>query len=114
MDQELTPQELDALRSLAKKFPRKGIRKRRFRRPKTWTIANRFLYGLMFVYDLKCADLAEAVGVSERTVNAWVFEGRIPSDENKEKVAQVLDCSVHILFNAEDIKKELRKSEESE
>lgn len=76
----------------------KGIRKKRFRRLKTWEIKNRYMLGLMFADDIKVSDLAERIGVSARTVQAWIYEGRIPKDENIEKVCEILKCPEDILF----------------
>lgn len=76
----------------------KGIRKKRFRRLKTWEIKNRYMLGLMFAEDIKVSDLAERMGVSPRSVQAWIYEGRIPKEENIEKVCEILRCPAEILF----------------
>lgn len=76
----------------------KGIRKKRFRRLKTWEVKNRYMLGLMFAEDIKVSDLAEMVGVSPRTVQAWIYEGRVPNIENIEKVCKILNCPEEILF----------------
>jgi len=48
--------------------------------------------------DLKLSDFAEMVGVNPRTVQAWVFEGREPNDENREKICKLLVYPEEILF----------------
>ncbi|KAB3529255.1 helix-turn-helix domain-containing protein [Alkaliphilus serpentinus] len=76
----------------------KGIRKKRFRRLKKWEVKNRYMLGLMFADDIKVSDMAERIGVSPRTVQAWIYEGRIPKDKNIEKICKELDCPEDILF----------------
>ncbi|SCY64853.1 helix-turn-helix domain-containing protein [Alkaliphilus peptidifermentans] len=76
----------------------KGIRKKRFRRLKKWEVKNRYMLGLMFADDIKVSDMAERIGVSPRTVQAWLYEGRIPKDENIEKICKELNCPEEILF----------------
>lgn len=85
-------------RELARRYLGKGIRKKRFRRASVWKVKNRILYGLMFTEDIKVSDLADMIGVSNRTVQAWIYEGRKPSEENISKAAEILKVSPHVLF----------------
>lgn len=81
----------------------KGIRK--FKRPTTWTIQNKILYGLLFAIDMdnnqrqmKIKDFADKVGVNERTVDAWIFEGVYPKSENRQKISKLLGYPEDIIF----------------
>lgn len=89
----------------------KGEGVRRFRRPTTWTIQNKILYGLLFAIDMdnnqmemKVKDFADKIGVHERTAAAYIFEGRKPSDENIKKICELLGYPEDIIFY--DIKEE--------
>lgn len=80
-----------------------GIRK--FRRPTTWNIENKILYGLLFAIDMdnnerqmKVKDFADKVGVNERTAAAWIFEGRKPTTENRQKICELLGYPENIIF----------------
>lgn len=85
----------------------KGGSKNNFRSLKKWNVENKILYGIMYSHNLPVSDLAEIIGVSPRSVQAWLFEGEwtiyddetmvtativkieeysiIPEDEKKEK-----------------------------
>ncbi len=107
---ELSEEELKALRMISQRYLGKGIRKKRFRRKlKSWNIINRYLYGLMFSEDIKVSDMAEMVGVHERTVQRWIFEGGIPKEETKEKVSKILNAPKHVLFNEKDMEERKNK-----
>lgn len=88
----------ETLQERARRVLGKGIRKKRFRRLKSWEVKNRYMLGLMFADDIKVSDMAERLGVSPRTVQAWIYEGRIPSDKNIKKVCKELNCPEEILF----------------
>lgn len=106
----LTEEEVEVLRGISKKFLGKGIKKKRFRRKlKSWNIVNRYLYGLMFSEDIKVSDMAELVGVHERTVQRWIFEGGIPKEETMDKISEILNAPKHILFNEQDIERRKEK-----
>ncbi|OGX68658.1 MAG: hypothetical protein A2189_04155 [Paenibacillus sp. RIFOXYA1_FULL_44_5] len=75
-----------------------GVRIKRFRKPNKWHIENRILMAVLFVENIKLSQLAKQIGVSPRTVGAWVYEGRLPNQLNQEKTAQILGLPVHILF----------------
>lgn len=49
--------------------------------------------------DIKLSRLAEELGISSRSVSAWVYEGRIPSNNNIDKTCRLLGYPPHILFN---------------
>lgn len=49
--------------------------------------------------DIKLSRLAEDLGISSRSVSAWVYEGRIPSNNNIDKTCRLLGYPPHILFN---------------
>lgn len=76
----------------------KGGEKKAFRKLRTWDVENKILYGIMFSCNLKVSDLAEIIGVSARTVQAWVFEGREPKKESREKLSKLLGYPEYILF----------------
>ena len=97
MNTEVKPQ-METPSERARRVLGKGIRKKRFRRLKNWEVKNRYMLGLMFADDIKVSDLAERIGVSPRTVQAWIYEGRLPKDDNIEKVCEVLRCPEDILF----------------
>jgi len=76
----------------------KGGKKKSFRRLREWNVENKILYGIMFSLNLKISDLAKIINVSPRTVQAWVFEGRNPNEENKESLSKLLGYPEYILF----------------
>jgi transcriptional regulator with XRE-family HTH domain len=82
-----------------------GVRKPRFRSART--IMNRGLYALLLVLDIKPSELAKMVGVTSRSVAAWLYDGVRPSEKNQDTISKVLEYPVHILFpdfKFEDIK----------
>ncbi|MDP9675228.1 hypothetical protein J2W97_001211 [Paenibacillus jamilae] len=76
----------------------KGVKVPRFRKTKK-QIKNRILYSLMLSKDIKVSEMANLVGVTHRTANAWIVDGIIPADSNVEKVCSIMDYPSHILFN---------------
>jgi len=76
----------------------KGGSRKNFRRLTEWNVENRILYGILFSIDLKLSDFADKIEVNSRTAQAWVFEGREPNDENKEKICKLLGYPEEILF----------------
>lgn len=76
----------------------KGGSRKAFRRLTKWEVKNKILYGILFSYDIKLSEFAEMVGVHHRTVNRWVFEGKSPNEENREKIAKILGYPEYILF----------------
>ncbi|CAM3370535.1 helix-turn-helix domain-containing protein [Marinicrinis lubricantis] len=77
----------------------KGVRISRFRKPNSWTIQNRILMSILIVENIKLSELAKQVGVSPRTVAAWIYEGRRPSEDNQQKVADIVGLPPHIVFS---------------
>lgn len=75
-----------------------GGSRKAFRRLREWTIRNKILYGILFSYDIKLSELAEEIGVTPRTVQAWVFEGRLPNKENRAELSRILGYPEYILF----------------
>jgi transcriptional regulator with XRE-family HTH domain len=88
---------------LAPDYPRKGSKKRRIRELKKWTIINRVLYGCLLAEKWTVADLAERMKVSSRTVDGWIFEGRIPRKDRIDKLCNVFNISENLLFNEMEI-----------
>ncbi|MGF7045836.1 transcriptional regulator with XRE-family HTH domain [Paenibacillus sp. DS2015] len=88
-----------------RKYLGKGVRVKRFRKPTRCQIRNRVLLAVLMVKDIKLSKLAEELSVSSRSVSVWVYEGRIPSKKNLDKVCQYLGYPRHILFNEEVIQK---------
>lgn len=82
-----------------RKYLGKGIRVKRFRRPSRCQVRNRVLLAVLMANDIKLSQLAEELGVSSRSVSAWVYEGRVPGKKNLDKVCQFLGYPHHILFN---------------
>lgn len=76
MIEQLT--DTKSLEERARSVLSKGVRKKRFRRLKSWDVKNRFLLGLLFAEDIKISDFAGMMGVSHRAVNAWIYEGTLP------------------------------------
>lgn len=70
-----------------RKYLGKGIRVKRFRKPSRCQIRNRVLLAVLMVNDIKLSQLAEELGVSSRSVSAWVYEGRIPGKKIWTKYA---------------------------
>ncbi|MEK3866042.1 helix-turn-helix transcriptional regulator [Paenibacillus sp. FSL H7-0716] len=82
-----------------RKYLGQGVRVKRFRRPKRSQIRNRVLLAVLMAKDIKLSRLAEELGISSRSVSAWVYEGRIPSNNNIDKTCRLLGYPPHILFN---------------
>ncbi|MGV2686424.1 helix-turn-helix domain-containing protein, partial [Clostridium perfringens] len=81
-----------------RKYLGKGVRGKRFRRPTRCQIRNRVLLAVLMANDIKLSQLAEELGVSSRSVSAWVYEGRVPGKNNLEKACDYLGYPRHILF----------------
>ncbi|MFD2670361.1 helix-turn-helix domain-containing protein [Marinicrinis sediminis] len=91
----------------------KGVRISRFRRPNSWNVQNRVLMSVLIVENIKLSELAKKIGVSPRTVAAWVYEGRMPSEDNQRKVAELLGLPEHIVFAEQQGNPEIEIPEES-
>lgn len=63
--------------------------------------------GLLFSYDIKISELADAIDVTERTVQRWIYEGLKPNLENQKKVSDILKINKNILFGEISQKKEI-------
>lgn len=93
------PHKIQAWSLINRKYLGQGVRVKRFRRPKRSQIRNRVLLAVLMAKDIKLSKLAEELSVSSRSVSAWVYEGRIPSRNNLDKVCRLLGYPSHILFN---------------
>lgn len=93
------PHKIQAWSLINRKYLGQGVRVKRFRRPKRSQIRNRVLLAILMARDMKLSRLAEELSVSSRSVSAWVYEGRIPSRTNLDKVCRLLGYPSHILFN---------------
>ncbi|WP_019911874.1 helix-turn-helix domain-containing protein [Paenibacillus sp. HW567] len=93
------PHKIQAWSLINRKYLGQGVRVKRFRKPKRSQIRNRVLLAILMAKDMKLSRLAEELSVSSRSVSAWVYEGRIPSRTNLEKVCRILGYPPHILFN---------------
>lgn len=91
--------KIQAWSLINRKYLGQGVRVKRFRRPKRSQIRNRVLLAILMAKDMKLSRLAEELSVSSRSVSAWVYEGRIPSRTNLDKVCRLLGYPSHILFN---------------
>lgn len=91
--------KIQAWSLINRKYLGQGVRVKRFRRPKRSQIRNRVLLAILMAKDIKLSRLAEELSVSSRSVSAWVYEGRIPSRTNLDKVCRLLGYPSHILFN---------------
>jgi len=76
----------------------KGIEGPRWRKPKHWTIKNTQIMGQLKVREIPLSDFAESIGVNPRTVAAWIYEGRLPTEENQEKCCQYFGMPAEVLF----------------
>ncbi|SES98540.1 helix-turn-helix transcriptional regulator [Paenibacillus sp. NFR01] len=90
---------IQAWSQINRKYLGQGVRVKRFRRPKRSQIRNRVLLAILMARDIKLSKLAEELSVSSRSVSAWVYEGRIPSKVNIDKVCRLLGYPAHVLFN---------------
>ncbi|AIQ63501.1 DNA-binding protein [Paenibacillus stellifer] len=93
------PYMIQAWSLVNRKYLGKGVRIKRFRRPQKSQIRNRVLLAVLMARDIKLSRLAEELSVSSRSVSAWVYESRIPSKTNIEKVCRYLGYPQHVLFN---------------
>lgn len=91
--------KIQAWSLINRKYLGQGVRVKRFRRPQRSQIRNRVLLAILMARDIKLSRLAEELPVSSRSVSAWVYEGRIPSRKNLEKVCRYLGYPAHVLFN---------------
>jgi DNA-binding XRE family transcriptional regulator len=65
----------------------------------SWVPTNQNLYDAMIASKCSTKDLAVAVGVSQRTITRWLFEGAKPRyPERAELAANYLNTSVDELF----------------
>lgn len=92
---------IEAWSLINRKYLGKGVRVKRFRRPTRCQIRNRVLLAILMANDIKLSQLAEELGVSSRSVSAWVYEGRVPGKQNLEKACSYLGYPRHILFREE-------------
>lgn len=92
---------IEAWSLINRKYLGKGVRVKRFRRPTRCQIRNRVLLAVLMANDIKLSQLAEELGVSSRSVSAWVYEGRVPGKNNLEKACSYLGYPRHILFREE-------------
>ncbi|MFW6027103.1 MAG: hypothetical protein ACOCRX_12275 [Candidatus Woesearchaeota archaeon] len=76
----------------------KGGSKKNFRSLKKWNVENKILYGIMYSHNLPVSDLAEIIGVSPRSVQAWLFEGRMPKEKSRKKICELFDYPEDIIF----------------
>lgn len=93
------PYMIQAWSLVNRKYLGKGVRIKRFRRPQKSQIRNRVLLAVLMSRDIKLSRLAEELSVSSRSVSAWVYESRIPSKTNIDKVCRYLGYPQHVLFN---------------
>jgi transcriptional regulator with XRE-family HTH domain len=85
--------------AMAVKFGGNKVGSTHFKKSKRFVV-NRYLYGLMHVENVTIADLSNYVGVSRYTVREWIFNGRVPKNQEVvNKVCEKLDCPATILFN---------------
>ncbi|KWX88002.1 DNA-binding protein [Paenibacillus riograndensis] len=82
-----------------RKYLGQRVSVKRYSRPKRRQIRTRVLLAVLMAKDIKLSRLAEELSVSSRSVSAWVYEGRIPSRTNLDKVCRTLGYPSHILFN---------------
>lgn len=99
MPRQQEQHSIQAWSLINRKYLGKGIRVKRFRKPSRCQIRNRVLLAVLMANDIKLSQLAEELGVSSRSVSAWVYEGRVPGKKNLDKVCQFLGYPHHILFN---------------
>ena len=78
---------IEAWSLINRKYLGKGVRVKRFRRPTRCQIRNRVLLAVLMANDIKLSQLAEELGVSSRSVSAWVYEGRVPGKTTWRKPA---------------------------
>ncbi|ASA20617.1 helix-turn-helix domain-containing protein [Paenibacillus donghaensis] len=93
------PHKIQAWSLINRKYLGQGVRVKRFRRPTRSQIRNRVLLAVLMAKDMKLSRLAEELSVSSRSVSAWVYEGRIPSSNNRDKACRLLGYPAHVLFN---------------
>ncbi len=74
-------------------YPNLPIRKLR-----TWEVTNKRLYDLMMAKSCRTTELAQAVGVSERTVLRWLFQDATPHKDTAALVASYFELSLVELF----------------
>lgn len=56
------------------------------RKLKKWDVTNRKLYNTLIAEGISIPELAEAVNVTPRSVDRWIFENAEPRPGHKEKV----------------------------
>lgn len=68
------------------------------RKLKKWEVKNHDLYDLMMEYPCSTKQLAEYIGISERTVCRWVFGNVVPKEDNAWKAARYFNVDITDLF----------------
>lgn len=81
-----------------RKYMGKGIRVPRFRKPTKRKPRNAVLLALLMIEDIKLSELAKRLNVSQRSVNAWVYE-RDPSADNQLRISDTLGYPLKLIFN---------------
>nr|WP_139293536.1 helix-turn-helix transcriptional regulator [Mycobacterium tuberculosis] len=74
-------------------YPNLPIRKLR-----KWEVKNHELYHAMMEKGCSTNKLAKYIGISERTVERWVFENVMPKEDNAREAARFFNMDVSELF----------------
>ncbi|MFW6311954.1 MAG: hypothetical protein ACOC1K_06945 [Nanoarchaeota archaeon] len=69
---------------------------------RTNAVTNEILLGILLVRDISLKEFAEVIGVTERSVQRWVYEDEAPNETNKRKIEKFLEIPSYILFYNED------------
>ncbi|MBD7970337.1 helix-turn-helix transcriptional regulator [Paenibacillus gallinarum] len=68
------------------------------RRLRKWKVKNYELYHAMMEKSCSTKQLADYIGISDRTVCRWVFDNVVPKDDNAWKAARYFNVNVTDLF----------------
>lgn len=71
----------------------KGVKKA-WRKNKSWTVQNHTLHNVMRQKNITIQELAIKLNVSDRRVQAWIYEGAMPNKDNKLAAEQILGQSI--------------------
>lgn len=91
------------IENLAEKRDMKGVPK--FGTPHKNEIKNYNLYGTLKNQNMPPSQLAKKIGVSNRSVQRWIYEGHIPDRDNMYLIGKILNEPPEELFDIEKLKK---------
>ena len=79
-----------------------------------WEVRNRILLGLILVSGKTMTETAKEVGVDIRTLERWIYDGAIPTEDRIGGVCSFFGCPPHVLFYESCQNRQIAPGKESE